>query len=103
MRACSGACAAVPWSLIYRRLPIPQSADHVHARFASCRPTGGLTPKSGRFANATRVTPADTFGPFAKRARSEPGWRYFEIDASHAPNVTAPDALVALLQKIVAS
>jgi pimeloyl-ACP methyl ester carboxylesterase len=51
---------------------------------------------------ATRVTPADTFGPFARRARSEPGWRYHEIDASHSPNVTAPDALMALLESIVA-
>ena len=51
---------------------------------------------------ATRTTPADTFGPFAKRAKSEAGWRYYEIDASHAPNVTAPDALMALLQTIVA-
>ena len=31
---------------------------------------------------------------------SEPGWRYYEIDASHSPNVTAPEALRALLQKI---
>jgi pimeloyl-ACP methyl ester carboxylesterase len=51
---------------------------------------------------ATRVTPADTFGPFATRAKSEPGWGYHEIDASHSPNVTAPEALMALLQKIVA-
>jgi hypothetical protein len=51
---------------------------------------------------ATRISPADTFGRFAKRARSEPGWNYHEIDASHSPNVTAPDALMALLQKIVA-
>jgi len=50
----------------------------------------------------TRAAPADTFGQFAKRARSEPGWRYFEIDASHSPNVTAPDALMALLERIVA-
>jgi len=50
---------------------------------------------------ATRITPADTFGQFAKRARSEPGWRYHEIDASHSPNVTAPEALMALLVKIV--
>ncbi len=50
----------------------------------------------------TRAAPADTFGPFAKRAKSEPGWRYFEIDASHSPNVTAPDALMALLEQIVA-
>jgi pimeloyl-ACP methyl ester carboxylesterase len=52
---------------------------------------------------ATRVTPADTFGPFARRARSEAGWRYHEIDASHSPNVTAPEVLMALLQRIVAN
>jgi pimeloyl-ACP methyl ester carboxylesterase len=51
---------------------------------------------------ATRITPADTFAPFARRAKSEPGWRFYEIDASHSPNVTAPEALTALLQKIVA-
>jgi hypothetical protein len=51
---------------------------------------------------ATRITPADTFGPFAKRARSEPGWGYHEIDASHSPNVTAPEALMGVLDKIVA-
>jgi pimeloyl-ACP methyl ester carboxylesterase len=50
---------------------------------------------------AMRKTPADTFGQFAARARSEPGWRYLEIDASHSPNVTAPDALMSVLRKIV--
>ena len=48
-----------------------------------------------------REPPADTFGPFAARARSEAGWFYHEIDASHSPNVTAPELLTALLQKIV--
>jgi pimeloyl-ACP methyl ester carboxylesterase len=51
---------------------------------------------------AKHITPADTFGQFTARARSEPGWRYYEIDASHSPNVTAPEALMALLEKIVA-
>jgi pimeloyl-ACP methyl ester carboxylesterase len=51
---------------------------------------------------ATRITPADTFGPFARMAKSDPAWNYHEIDASHSPNVTAPDALMALLQKIAA-
>jgi len=51
---------------------------------------------------ATRITPADTFRPFAERAKSEAGWRYHELDASHSPNVTAPEALMALLEKIVA-
>ena len=49
-----------------------------------------------------RIPPGDPFRPFAERAKSEPGWRYFEIDASHSPHVTAPDALAALLQTIVA-
>jgi pimeloyl-ACP methyl ester carboxylesterase len=62
---------------------------------------GALTlPRS--YIYATRITPADTFRPFAERARSETGWSYHEIDASHSPNVTAPEALMALLQKIVA-
>ena len=51
---------------------------------------------------ATRITPADTFGPFAKMTKSDPAWRYDEIDASHSPNVTAPEALMALLEKIAA-
>ncbi|MFL6813040.1 MAG: alpha/beta fold hydrolase [Bradyrhizobium sp.] len=62
---------------------------------------GELTlPRS--YIYATRITPADTFAPFARRAKSEPGWRYYEIDASHSPNVTAPEALSKLLQNIVA-
>ena len=51
---------------------------------------------------ATRIASSDTFGQFASRAKSEPGWRYFEIDASHSPNVTAPAALMQVLQEIVA-
>jgi pimeloyl-ACP methyl ester carboxylesterase len=62
---------------------------------------GPLTlPRS--YIYATRITPADTFGPFARHARSDQAWNYHEIDASHSPNVTAPDALMALLQKIAA-
>ena len=49
----------------------------------------------------TRIAPADTFGPFAGRAKTEPGWRYHEIDASHSPHITAPEALAALLETIV--
>jgi pimeloyl-ACP methyl ester carboxylesterase len=51
---------------------------------------------------ATRSAPGETFGPIAKRAKSKAGWKYCEIDASHSPHVTAPEALMALLQKIVA-
>jgi pimeloyl-ACP methyl ester carboxylesterase len=62
---------------------------------------GALTlPRS--YIYATRITPADTFGPFAKQASNDAAWGYHEIDASHSPNVTAPEALMALLLKIAA-
>jgi hypothetical protein len=40
------------------------------------------------------------FGQFAARARAE-GWRLDELDSSHSPNVTAPGALMELLQRIL--
>jgi hypothetical protein len=40
------------------------------------------------------------FGQFAARARRD-DWPVYELDASHSPNVTAPGALVELLQKIL--
>ena len=62
---------------------------------------GALTlPRS--YVYATRITPADTFGQFAKRTQNEASWRYYEIDTTHTPNVTAPETLMALLEKIVA-
>jgi pimeloyl-ACP methyl ester carboxylesterase len=45
-----------------------------------------------------RATPDDTFRQFAARAQRQ-GWGYHEIDASHSPHVTAPESLLALLQK----
>jgi pimeloyl-ACP methyl ester carboxylesterase len=50
---------------------------------------------------ALRANPNDTFRQFVEKAKKESGWRYHEIDASHSPQMTAPDALFALLQKIV--
>lgn len=61
---------------------------------------GDLTlPRS--FIRAMRNTHGP-FGKFADRAQAEPGWGYYEIDASHSPNITAPDALMALLNVIIA-
>ncbi len=48
----------------------------------------------------TRIRPGDQFGQFARRLRSDPAWRFYELDASHSPNVTAPEALVRLLDQI---
>jgi pimeloyl-ACP methyl ester carboxylesterase len=63
---------------------------------------GGTLTLSRSYVYATRASPVDAFGPFAARARSEPRWRCYEIDASHSPHVTAPETLMALLQRIVA-
>jgi pimeloyl-ACP methyl ester carboxylesterase len=48
----------------------------------------------------TRLGPGDPFGRFARIFRSDPAWQYFEIDASHSPNVTAPQALAHLLDQV---
>jgi pimeloyl-ACP methyl ester carboxylesterase len=61
----------------------------------------GETSLPRSYIYATRITPADTFGQFARRARSESGWRHVEIDASHSPNTTAPEALMAVLESII--
>ena len=58
------------------------------------------TPPPRTYIYCTRLGPGDPFGQFARRFRSDPGWQFFEIDASHSPNVTAPEALVRLLDQV---
>lgn len=48
---------------------------------------------------AQRHNPGDPFRQFMDRARKE-GWPVYEMDASHSPHVTAPEALMAILQKV---
>ena len=48
-----------------------------------------------------RIGPVDVFRQFLERAQRESGWRHFEIDASHNPHITCPDALMALLSQIM--
>jgi hypothetical protein len=52
------------------------------------------------YISCTRLGPVDIFGRFAARAKQEPGWRHIEMDASHSPNVTAPESLTAVLDGI---
>jgi hypothetical protein len=80
-----------------RRVDMPIKCFEMKLRLRGGRLT---LPRS--YIYATRVSPVDAFGPFAARARTESGWRYYEIDASHSPHVTAPETLMAMLQKIVA-
>jgi len=49
----------------------------------------------------TRKESDDVFLQFSRRFKSDPAWRYFEIAASHSPNVTMPEALVRLFCEIV--
>lgn len=74
-----------------RRVPTPFKCftTPVHLR-------NGDTKLPRSYIYCKRTTPDDTFGQFAARAKKE-GWTYREIDASHSPNVTAPDALSKLL------
>jgi hypothetical protein len=37
------------------------------------------------------------FGQFASRAGGNTGWQTYDLDASHSPNVTAPQALMDVL------
>jgi len=86
--------ADVEW-LSARRVDMPIKCFEAKLRLHG-RPL--TLPRS--YIYATRITPADTFGPFARETKNDPDWKYYEIDASHSPNVTAPEALMALLVKI---
>jgi pimeloyl-ACP methyl ester carboxylesterase len=57
-------------------------------------------PPPRTYIYCTRIRPEDTFGQFARRFRSAPGWQVLDLDASHSPNVTAPEALVRILDGI---
>ena len=46
-------------------------------------------------------TRSDIFRRFADTARTDSNWDYHELDASHSPHITAPEALAELLDKIV--
>lgn len=64
--------------------------------------TRGETALPRSYIYCTRVGPGDMFGPFARAAKADPTWRYFELDASHNPHVTAPYHLARVLIDIAA-
>jgi pimeloyl-ACP methyl ester carboxylesterase len=70
-----------PFSTFTQKLQLNGTAPSVQRSYIYCRRTG----------------PVDTFGPFARMAQLDSGWQYHEIDASHAANVTAPEALSDLI------
>jgi len=62
--------------------------------------TGASAQIPRSYIYCTKKSGDDPFAQFAKRLKSDPAWRYHEIDASHSPNVTAPEALAKLLCEI---
>ena len=60
------------------------------------------TPPPRHYIYAKKNGPGDVFRQFGERAKSEAGWKYYEIDASHNPHITCPDVLMALLTEIMA-
>jgi hypothetical protein len=88
--------ADLEW-LTERRVDMPIRCFETRLRLRGGRLT---LPRS--YIYATRVSPADAFGPFAARAKAEPGWRYDEVDASHSPHITAPEVLMGMLQEMAA-
>ncbi|RDV01098.1 alpha/beta fold hydrolase [Undibacter mobilis] len=80
-----------------RRVPQPLKTFEQKLKFQN----GDLTlPR--HYIYCTRHTPEDRFRPFYERAKVEAGWQPYEIDASHNPHITAPQAFADLLSRIVA-
>jgi hypothetical protein len=60
---------------------------------------GGPLTLPRTYIYAQRHFPGDRFRQFLERARKE-GWAAYEMDASHSPHVTAPEALMEILDKV---
>jgi len=82
--------------ILPRRGPQPLRALTEPARLDPAAPWPPRT-----YVRCTRIGAVDTFAPFAERARTEPGWTLRTLDASHSPQVTAPEALADLLAELV--
>lgn len=81
-----------------RRRPQPIRTFEQKIKLESTAP-----PPPRHYIYATRNGPGDVFRQFGERARSEAAWKYYEMDASHNPHITCPEALRDLLLRIMAS
>jgi pimeloyl-ACP methyl ester carboxylesterase len=86
--------ADLAW-IMSRRLPQP-----IRTFATPLRLTGRVPPLPRSYIRCTRIGPVDVFAPFAERARHDPGWTFFAMDASHNPHITTPEALARLLDAI---
>ena len=62
---------------------------------------GDILPKT--YIYCMQPSPGNMFQQFARRARSQPGWHYMEINATHSPHITVPEVLATLLDDIATS
>jgi len=83
--------ADLAWTLPRRRHQPARCFSHA-IRLAHADPS---FPRS--YIHCTQKAGPDVFRQFADRFRTDPGLDFHTLEASHSPNVTAPDALVALL------
>ena len=65
------------------------------------RLTGAGSNLPRHYIYALRKDDRDSFGRFHQRALTTPGWTSHQIDASHSPHITAPQALAELLDAII--
>ncbi len=78
-----------------RRVPHP-----VKCMQQKLRLTGAVEKLPRTYIYCTRPAPGDGFRQFTERAKTERGWQYLEIDASHNPHVTNPGTLARILDRI---
>jgi hypothetical protein len=80
---------------------VPRRKGQPRKTFAQpARLTGAVKRLPRTYVYCTRIGPGDMFGRFAERARSDPAWRFHQLDASHNPHITMPETLAALLDDI---
>lgn len=85
----------IRWTLS-RMVPQPVQTFTQPARLTGAASRVGRTYISCTEGKAGQPVPA-----YVQAARTEPGWRFRELEAGHAAHVTAPDALVELLLELV--
>jgi len=79
--------------ILRHRLPQPLASFTTPLRLSG----NDLPPRA--YIRCTRLAPGDPLKGSALKAK-EAGWPYVEIDASHSPNVTAPELLASTLRSL---
>ncbi len=101
------------WRAAYRPMPpdtpkadiawaMPRRLSHPVECFTQpLRLTGAGERLPRHYIYALKKYPADPFARFHRHAQATPGWTAHEIDASHNPHITTPDALAEMLDGII--